>query len=333
MPRRGPTIAQTAIELIEQHGPMTVEELAPHVVELGRTQAKDPVAAVRQAISYERALTEGRGGRWFSIAAQLEGAVFTVSPSALERDEEIVLVRDDLALVRELLDHPSRGRRGPEQPASVHLDDFGGYFDLPSPNAGIVGFDEFDEPVYDETWDLREFIDDELAGQLLAFLDEMGIEREDDDVALQELVEDMSLEQVIHGPSGWMPRLRPREVLALEIRGGQVHARALDRRATKGVHVEAAIARIGRVAKMILGDEGLGAPAIPLDTLLLILATEDAEVFHRPLPPVSELLERGGFEVEDGLVGLPGAAWDDIRWALNPDPEGAWGFEPGDALN
>jgi hypothetical protein len=328
MPTRGPTIAQTAIELIEQHGPMTVEELAPHVVALGRTKAKDPVAAVRQAIAYEPALTEGRSGRWFSIAAQLEGAVFTVSPTALERDEGIVLVRDDLALLRELLDRPS-WRRGPEHRASVHLDDFGGYFNLPSPYAGVVGWDEFDEPVYDETWDVREFIDDALAGQLLAFLDEMGIEREEDDVALQELVEDLNTEQVIHGPSGWMPRLRPREVLALEVHGGQVEARALDRRATKGVHVEAAIDRIGRVARMILGEDGLGAPAIHLDTLLLILVTEDAEVFRRPLPPVSELLERGGFEVEDGLVGLPGAAWDDIRWAL----EGAWGFEPGDALN
>lgn len=329
MPKRGDTIAETALTLLAERGPLTLEELAADMVALGRTRAKDPVASVRNALSYHSGFLEGQGGRWYSLAAQLEGAVFTVAPTALERTEGIVLVRDDLDLVRQLLGRGWWRRHG----EAVHVDSFAAYFDLPGPNAGAMGFTEDGDPILDETWDVREAIDDDLAALLLEFLDELGVPRGDDEAVLRDLAWEMEGAEIIHGPAGWMPALRSREVLALEIRGGQVHAVALDRRATKGMHVEAAVALVGRITRDILDEEGLGAPAVPVSALLAIIATDAPELFRKPLPPLAQLLVRAGFEVDDGLVGLPGAAWDDIRWALDPDPEAAWGFEPGDKLH
>ncbi len=56
MPRRGPTIAETVLELIHERGPMTLDALVPPVVEAGRTRAKDPQNAVRTAIAYNSGL-------------------------------------------------------------------------------------------------------------------------------------------------------------------------------------------------------------------------------------------------------------------------------------
>ena len=70
-----------------------------------------------------------------------------------------------------------------------------------------------------------------------------------------------------------------------------------------------------------------------IETLLEIVATEAPEVFRQPLPPFLELLERGGLEVREGLVGHPGTDWGQVRWVLSPDPEDAWGFEPPDVVH
>jgi hypothetical protein len=76
-----------------------------------------------------------------------------------------------------------------------------------------------------------------------------------------------------------------------------------------------------------------GPPVVPLEELLELVATEAPELFRRPLPPFTEVVRRGGLEVEDGLVGHPGTAWDEVRWAESPDPEDAWGFEPPDVVH
>ena len=330
MPKRAPTIAETALALIEERGPLTLEELGAEMAALGRTRAKDPVVAVRDALRYANGFLEGQDGRWYSLRRQLEGAVFTIAPTALERAEGILLVRDDLDLVRELL---VRGRR-PDTDGEVHIDSFAAYFDLPHPADAIIGIDEDGEPIMDDTWDLHHAVSDEQADLFLSFLDELGVPRGDDEASLRDFVWEMADAEILHGPADWMPALRSREVLGLEIRGGRVHAVALDQRALKGMHVESAIALVNGIAKNLLDEEeGLGAPAVPITGLLSIIATDSPEIFRKPLPPLSHLLERAGFEVEDGLVGLPGAAWDDIRWALDPNPEAAWGFEPGDKIN
>jgi hypothetical protein len=318
MPRRGPTIAETVLELIRERGPMTLGALVPLVVAAGRTRAKDPQIAVRTAIAYNRAFIESADGRWFSLADQLEGAVFTARLTSLERREEIVLVRDDLALVERLAPHSHQVR----SEDVVHLDYLGDYLDLPL----------LDE---DEVLDLRAKLDEETTAILLGFLDELGMPPGDDDKRLRDLLWETRFTHVLHGPPGWMPVLGTRQLLGITVTGGRIGAVALDRRAISGVHVDAAGIRVARMAQRVIGPDPswFGPPVVSLDELLELVATEAPELFHRPLPPFAEVVRRGGLEVEDGLVGHPGTDWDQVRWAESPDPEDAWGFEPPDVVH
>lgn len=318
MPRRGPTIAESALELIRERGPMTLDGLVPPIVAAGRTRAKNPHNAVHAAIAYNSAFIEGPDGRWHSLADQLEGAVFTARLTSLERREEIVLVRDDLALIERLAPHSHQVRSGDV----VHLDYLGDYLDLPLLDEGDDG-------------DLRAEIDEETAGILLAFLDELGMPPGDDDERLRDLLWETRFTQVLHGPPGWMPVLGTRQLLGIRVTGGIISAVALDRRSVTGVHVDAAGIRLARLAQRVIGPDPswFGPPVIPLEELLELVATEAPELFHRPLPPLAEVVRRGGMEVVDGLVGHPGTDWDQVRWAESPDPEDAWGFEPPDVVH
>jgi hypothetical protein len=326
------TIADATLALIEERGPLALEEIVPVMVAAGRTKAKHPLHAVRAAVVTEPRILHGRDGRLYSLAAQLEGAVFTVAPTRLERDEGVVLVRDELDLVRRSIgtDGPSAGRvRG-----QVHVDLFGDFFQLPYPDEGIAGVDADGEPIVDTGWNVLDRVPRGRADQLLGFLEELGFERTDDATDLLDLIVEMDGSELFHGPDGWFPKLRSREVLGLRVRDGGISAEAIDRRELKGMHVELAVLRIADITRHLLdAEEGLGAPAVPMEDLLEILATEAPDLFLRPLPSLTAMLERAGFEMDDGLIGLPGAAWDDIRWALDPNPEAAWGFEPGDTVN
>ena len=117
MASEAPTIAETILELIRERGPMTLDGLVPPIVAAGRTRARNPQNAVRTAIASNAAFIESPDGRWHSLADQLEGAVFTARLTSLERQEEIVLVRDDLALVERLAPRSHQARRGDD----VHL--------------------------------------------------------------------------------------------------------------------------------------------------------------------------------------------------------------------
>ena len=318
MPRRGPTIADTVLELIRERGPMTLDGLVPLIVAAGGTRAKNPQNAVRTAIAYNRALIAGPDDRWHSLADQLEGALFTVRPTSLERREEIVLVRDDLALVERLAPHAHQaGSRD-----GVHLDYLGDYFDLPL----------LDE---DDVIDIPAEIDQETTEALLGLLDELGMPPGNDEARLRDLLWETRFTQVLHGPTGWMPVLGTRQLLGITVTGGTIAAVALDRRAVTGVHVDAAGIRLARIAQRVirLDPTRFGPPVIPLEELLEIVATEAPELFRRPLPPLTEVVRRGGLEVEDGLVGHSGTDWDQVRWAESPDPEDAWGFEPPAVLH
>ncbi len=318
MSRRGPTIADTALELIRQRGPMTLDGLVPPIVAAGRTRAKNPQSAVRAAIACYAVFIESPEGRWHSLADQMEGAVFTVRLTSLERREEIVLVRDDLSLVRRLAPHPHEVGGGD----AVHLDYLGDLFELPL----------LDE---DDDVDIRVEIDEETADALLGFLDELGVPPGDSEERLRELLWETRFTQVLHGPTGWKPVLGTRQLLGITITGGTIGAVALDRRAVAGLHVDAAGDRVARLAQRVIGPDPswFGPPVVPLEELLEVVATEAPELFRRPLPPFTEVLRRGGLEVEDGLVGHPGTDWDQVRWAESPDPEDAWGFEPPDVLH
>lgn len=318
MPRRGPTIADTVLALIRERGPMTLDGLVPTIVAAGRTRAKNPLNSVRAAIAYHAAFIESPEGRWHSLADQLEGAVFTVRLTSLERREEIVVVRDDLSLVRRLAPHPHEVRGGD----SVHLDYLDDHFELPRLGE-------------DDDVDIRADSDEATADALLGFLDELGMPPGREHERLGDLLWETRVTQVLHGPIGWMPVLGTRQLLGITITGSTIGAVALDRRAVAGLHVDAAGNRVARLAQQVIGPDPswFGPPVIPLEELLEVVATEAPELFRRPLPPFTEVVRRGGLEVEDGLVGHPGTDWDEVRWAESPDPEDAWGFEPPDVLH
>ena len=318
MARRGPTIAETVLELIRERGPMTLDALVPPIVEAGRTRARNPQNAVRAAIASNATLLESPDGRWHSLADQLEGAVFTARLTSLERREEIVLVRDDLALVARLVPRSHQAGRAD----AIHLDYLDDYLDLPYVDEdGIV--------------DIRAEIDDETAVTLLGLAAELGVPPGDDDERLRDLLWEIRFTRVLHGPPGWVPALGKRQVLGISIRGGAIETLALDRRSVTGLHVDAVGNRVARLAQRVIGPDPdwFGPPVIPLEELLELVATEAPELLRRPLPPFTEVVRRGGLEVEDGLVGHPGTDWDQVRWAVSPDPEDAWGFEPPDVVH
>jgi hypothetical protein len=318
--RRGPTIAEAAGDLIREHGPLTLDALVPPIVAAGRTRAKDPRAAVGAALGSNADFLETADGRWCSLAVQLEGAVFTTPLVGLERREEIVLARNGLYLVERLL---TRNARPLEGGGEVHLDWFADYFDLPGPSSGR-GAD-----------DLISALGEAAAGSLLEFMDELGVPPGNEAEALEDLAWGLRDLRVLHGPPGWLPPLGGRKLLAIRVRDGMIETAALDRRSMNGPHVEAAAARVARLAEAVIGPDPswFGPPVMEIETLLEIVATEAPEVFRQPLPPFMELVERGGLEIDEGLVGHRGTDWSQVRWALSPDPEDAWGYEPPDIVH
>jgi len=301
-----PTIATTALALIAERGPLTAEELTPAIVAAGRTKAKNPLGSVLAALRWNSDFLEHTDGRFFSIASQTEGMVFAVRPTRLERREGVVLIRDDLALVEQLM----RGGGLRHRADRVHLDWFRDYFDLPYVEPAWV--DELEDEETDPEEDalrLREALGGDLAEELLDFLDELGIPRGDDDANLRDLIAETRMSLVLHGPSGWMPALRPRQLLGLVVEAGIVRAIALDRLETTRPAAVAATGRIAEMAHALLagvpGEEPMDDPVIPIEELLELIAMEAPDLLRQPMPPFVEVLEDAGLEVEDGLVGLP----------------------------
>lgn len=330
MPRRGPSIASASLDLIRTDGPMTLDELTPRLVAAGRTAAKDPRRAVASAIGGDPRFLEDLRGTFYSITEQIEGAVFTVHLTNLERREDIVLIRPDLFLLQRLL---TVGRWSPIGDGP-HLEFFGDHFGLPVWGNDVIGEDEDGRPIFDNR-PLRERVGDETADRLLVFLEELGLPGDpEDDENLRDLVDEMSSRDVIRGPDGWLPLLGPRDLLGLRVEGGVVRPVAVDRRAAIGVHVEMAAHRIARIAHRFIGpDESwFGPDVLDLGTLLILVATEAPEILRRPMPPLVEVVERGGLVVADGWVGHRGTDFDRFSESRHRSPEDAWGFEPPDAV-
>ena len=104
----------------------------------------------------------------------------------------------------------------------------------------------------------------------------------------------------------------------------------MDRREVRGSHVGIVGAAIAKLARLVIGPDAswFGPPYLTLEELLLLVATEAPQLLRRPLPPISEVIERGGLEVNRGLVGHPGTDWVAVEYAIDPAPQEAWGFRP-----
>lgn len=319
MPRRGPTIADTVLNEIREHGPQPLDALARAVLEAGRTRAKDPQRAVMAAMESHPDLARDLDGRWCSLSQQLDGAIFTTRLTALERADEIVLVRDGLSLVERLTLRPRPFVSG----GDVHLDFFGEFFELPWPSD--VSTDE-----------LHEVIGDDLMADLVGLLRDLGLPPDaDDEESVHDLLWETRDTRLLHGPLGWLPPLGGRQLLGIRLRDGSFETLALDRRDVSGPHVGIVGARIARLAHQVIGPDasGFGPPAIPLAELLELVATEEPELLRRPLPPISEVVTRGGLEVFDGLVGHPGTDWEGLGLMAHLEPEDAWGYEPPETIH
>lgn len=321
MPRRQPTIAATVLRLLHERGPQDLDALVPEIVRAGLTRAQDPRRAVLAAIDIKPDFLRDWDGRWCSLADQLEGSIFTHRPTSLERRNEIVILPDDLALIERfaLVARPFAGG------GKVHLDWVADFFELPSPDADLDL--EFDEDA--------EGLDGELFGDLLTFARETGVPYElDDDAAVNLLLEATRYQQLLHGPPGWLPLLSPSDLLGIRIRSGAIETLAVDRREVRGNHVGIVAAGLAKLARLVIGPDAswFGPPAIAIEDLLKLAATEAPELLRRPVPPFSELLVRGGLEVHHGLVGHPGTDWAALDWLPEPLPQEAWGFRPARIL-
>ena len=320
MPPRGPTIAKTALQLIQEQGPQPLDALVTAVVAAGRTRAKDPRRAVTAAIDINPEFVQAWDERWCSLADQLDGATFTTPLTTLEQQDEVVVLGDQLVLVERL----AMGSRPFTRGGDVHLHNFGEFFDLPWPTDALVGLD------------MREVLGRDLAQDLLGMMAELGSPAaSDEQEVLRELLWATRHVRVLHGPAGWLPTLGRRQLLGIRIRSGAVETMALDRRDVTGPHVGIVGAQVARLARLVIGPDAswFGPPVISLEELLELVATEAPEIFRRPLPPFTEVVERGGLEIRDGWIGHRGTDWDsavplDSAAGLPFDPEQAWGFEP-----
>lgn len=315
MARGGPTIADTVLALIRERGPMTIEALTAEIVAAGRTQSRNPRAAVSAAIGAKRGFVQAWDARWCALEVQLEGAMFSTPITRLEREDEIVVVRDHLSLLERVVPWSHE----PRVDADVHMDLLADFFDLPYPTDDVL------------TSDLREELGNDLADGLLGFLAELGLPaRRDEADTLAELLWEIRHEQILHGPPGWMAPVRPGQLLGIRFAARRVETVALDPRQLKGVHVELAATRVAALARLVIGPDPswFGPPVIALEELLELVATEAPEILRRPLPPFSEVVLRAGLEVEDGYVGHRGTNWDAWRWSEPARAGEAWGYEP-----
>ena len=317
MPRRGPTIADEALRLLHERGPQELDALVGEIVRAGRTRAREPRRAVLAAIESKAAFLRDWAGRWCSLADQLEGAIFTHRPTSLELQDEIVILPDDLYLVERFVLPGRPLARGGE----AHLDFVSDFFELPLSEADQddVEAGDLDGP------------DGELFDDLLTFARESGVPYAlDDETAVNVILDASRYQRLVHGPHGWLPPLGPGDLLGIRLSTGVIETLAVDRRDTRGPHVGIVGAGLARLARLVIGPDPswFGPPVIAIGELLELAATEAPDLLRRPLPPISEVIERGGLEVRQGLVGHRGTDWVAVESAFAPPPQEAWGYRP-----
>jgi hypothetical protein len=345
MPTRRLTINAGLAALLAERGGQTAAELGAQLADLGLTKARNVEAVARNNLEHDDRFLAGPGGRWWPLAERLEGAVFTVRLTALERHHEFVLLRPDLALVAKLLPR-ALWHRDPVGPRTTTLGDV---LD-PSRRIAQVRYHLFDDTFDDDPGDLfdhdgfpkrprprpapdpRELLGDGLVDDVLSFATEIGEDRATDEAALWHVIDDLWDEPVLHGPPGWLPELRPRDALVIRVRGGGLDLAAASRVAADAARETEMVTLAGEVARSVLDEAGGGRSSVPLSEVLERLAIVGPDAFAPGLPPVSRLLHRAGLKVEGGRVGHPGPARRELRWLVDPDPDAPWGFAPGDRV-
>lgn len=294
---RVPTIAQAALAIIRDQGPQTMDELVGGVVSAGATRAKDPLRALESAMACHDGFVHGRDGRVYSLSDQLEGVVFTRRLTTLERRYRIVVQGEDLALVTRLIDRYGRRFTG------VYEGRFDELFSTSSLDPDLLYSDDTHEA-------LRELPPD-LVEELVDFVIQSGVARGRSE---EEAVVHFLREGPHHYLSSWagtLPEAGPRTLFAITVRDGKIDLGVLDRSAAYGPHVFDAASRIAGLAGLIIGACD-GSSELPrtmrIEELLEIIVTEQPDILRHPLPPLVEVFELSGLEVDDGWVALRAAA-------------------------
>ena len=325
MPRSGPTIAEISLATIREHGPQDTEALTDVVVAAGRSKARDPRAVVSAALMEHPGLIRDWDDRWCSLVDHLEGTVFSARLTEFEQRHGVIFMRPDLSLPRRLAaGRAFRGGRPFKGGGVVRLEMVGVHFRLPY----------LDEERHRD--EILAEVDEVLATEVMGFIRELGLPYGEDDADhLFEFLEEMRYAFLLSGPPGWLPPIRHDGLLGLGLRDGQITTTALDRRDVRGPHVALAGVRMAAIARRVIGPDPswFGPEVMELHELLELVAAEAPEIFRRPLPPLTEVLQRAGLEVEDGLVGHPGTGWNDWRLSAPLDHGSAWGYEPPDSVS
>ncbi len=109
---------QGAIEILREHGPLTVEELGPRMAAIGATKARDPIAAALDTVRYAPRFQELADGRWLERMSVLETAVLLHRVTREERRRSAIRMDPDLSVLDPLIG-PRRWWREALVPAAV----------------------------------------------------------------------------------------------------------------------------------------------------------------------------------------------------------------------
>lgn len=292
MGRRGPTIANTALEIIRQRGPQDLTALTDEMVAAGRTVARNPSAVVEAALSRDNRFIAAQDGRWCLLADQLEGCILTHRLTAVERRDDIVI----LDAGDHLLERLASGGRRFVSGAQSHLGSVRSFYDLP-------WHDEFDPSRVFDDW----FDDPEDA--MWAGLSGNAAEREfaNDRAAERETWQfllDRRWDSYLLGPLGWLPQTEADELLGLALRAGALDPVVIRPADILAEHVHAAARRIAELASRESDTDTsrFAPPWLPVTGLLAMIATEAPEILQQPLPPFADLLSAAGLELSGDQV-------------------------------
>jgi len=263
------TIATTALEFIESHGPQSLSALVDEIVAAGLTNARRPDLSVSGAIANDPRFVAGRDERWYSFGAQLSGAILVRSLRAFERRYELIVLGSADSLVSRLL------RAG----AAVH-----------APGGSAV-FTSYVQSIFDLPYDRTDSVDS------YAMFDGGSASPAEGEQDIN-FLDAHRWDQVLVSAPGWLDAVGDNDYLALCVRGESLEFSGVRRDAIESRHVDEATAFVLAFVRSSWNGE---AP-VAVDDLLTALLTERPDLLRRALPPLEVLVARAGMALTSSSI-------------------------------
>jgi len=267
------TIAATALEFIESRGPQSLSVLADEIASAGLTKARRPDLAVSAAIANDPRFLVGRDGRWYSLGAQLSGAVLVRSVSAFERRYGLLVLGATDYLLSRLM------RAG----AAVQATD------------GSSAFTSYVESVFDLPYDRTEDVDSYAVfdgEQALLTQGEQDIN----------FLEEHRWDQVLVSAPGWLDVVGDSDYLGLCVRGESLDLLGIRPDAIEARHTDEAVAFVLSYVR----ESCAGETPAPVDDLLMAVTTERPDLLRCALPPLEVLVARAGMALRSSGIDPAG---------------------------